>query len=144
MKIGQYFKSKRELMGFSKKELAEQIQPGFQESLLQDFELGDDNDLDSWNISDFKAYCAALEIQPCTFAEIPVSNLSHLPLSELIKARREEKGYTIGELAELVGYYPVVIESIENDSANSEVCIDALRNIGLHLDIPFRLLLEKI
>jgi transcriptional regulator with XRE-family HTH domain len=144
MLIGLHFRKKRELKGLSHKDLAEIIRSDFQESLFWDFERGRDNDIDGWLLGDFKRYCAALEVKPTEFADIPVSDLANLPLPALVKARREEKNLSVEELAERIGYFPVVIEALESDRADSEVCIDVLRSVGAELDIPFRLLLEKI
>lgn len=85
-----------------------------------------------------------LGIKPEEFADIPVSDLASLPLPDLVRVRREQKDLSIEELAERIGYFPVVVEALENGRADSEVCIDALRSVGTELDIPFRLLLEKI
>lgn len=144
MLIGQQFKKKREAKKLGQKDVAQMIGNDFQESLLWDFERGDDNDIDGWMIADFKKYCEAIEIKPEEFADIPITDLASLPLQSLVKARREQKNLSIEELAERIGYFPVVVEALENGRADSEVCIDALRSIGTELDIPFRLLLEKI
>jgi len=144
MLIGLYFKKKREAKGLSEREVAGIIRSDFQESLLWDFESGDDNDIDGWLLGDFKRYCAALEIKPTEFADIPSSDIANRPLPDLVKTRREQKGLTVEEWAERVGYFPVVIEALESDRADLEVCIDVLRSVGAELDIPFRLLLEKI
>lgn len=144
MLIGLHFKKKREAKGLSQKDVAQVIRNDFQESLLWDFERGDDNDVDGWLIADFKKYCAAIEIKPEEFADIPISDLADLPLPALVKARREQKNLSIEELAESIGYFPMVVEALESGRADSEVCIDVIRSIGTELDIPFRLLLEKI
>jgi transcriptional regulator with XRE-family HTH domain len=144
MLIGLHFKKKREAKGLSEREVAGMIRSDFQESLLWDFESGDDYDIDGWLLGDFKRYCAALEIKPTEFADIPVCELANLPLPALVKTRREQKGLTVEELAERIGYFPMVIEALESDRTDLEVCIDALRSVGAELDIPFRLLLEKI
>jgi transcriptional regulator with XRE-family HTH domain len=144
MLIGLHFRKKREAKGLSEREVAKMIRSDFQESLLWDFENGDDNDIDGWLLGDFKRYCTALEIKPTEFGDIPVCELANLPLPALVKTRREQKGWTVEELAERIGYFPVVIEALESDRADLEVCIDVLRSVGAELDIPFRLLLEKI
>ncbi|NVN93337.1 MAG: hypothetical protein HXX11_22455 [Desulfuromonadales bacterium] len=144
MLIGLHFKKMREAKGLSQKDVAQMIGSDFRESLLWDFERGDDNDIDGWLIGDFKKYCTAIEIKPEEFADIPITDLANLPLSALVKTRREQKCISIEELADRIGYFPVVIEALESGQADSEVCIDALRSIGTELDIPFRLLLEKI
>jgi len=48
-----YFKKKREVKGLSERDAAEMIRSDFQESLLWDFESGDDNDIDGWLLGDF-------------------------------------------------------------------------------------------
>lgn len=111
MLIGLHFKKKRETKGLSEKDVAGMIRSDFQESLLWDFEEGDDNDIDGWVLGDFKKYCASLEIKPTEFADIPISDLANLPLPGLVKARREQKGLTVEELAERIGYFPEVIVS---------------------------------
>jgi len=144
MLIGRHFKKKREDKGLSEKDVAQMIRSDFQESLLWDFEGGDDNDADGWLIGDFKNYCNVIETKPEDFADIPISDLASLPLPALVKARREQKNLSIEDLAERIGYFAEVVEALENGRADSEVCVDALRSIGTELDIPFRLLLEKI
>ena len=144
IQIGMHFKNKRELKGLSHKELARMIRNDFHESLFWDFERGRDNDIDGWLLGDFKKYCTVLELRPTDFADLPVSDLASLPLPDLVKVRREEKNLTVEELAERIGYFPTVIEALESGRADSEVCIDVLRSTGAELDIPFRLLLEKI
>lgn len=144
MLIGLHLKKKREAKGLSQMDVAQMIRSDFQESILWDFERGDDNDIDGWLVGDFKKYCTAVEIKPEEFADIPISDLANLPLSVLVKVRREQKNISIEELAERIGYFPVVIEALESGRADSVVCIDALRSIGTELEVPFRLLLEKI
>jgi DNA-binding XRE family transcriptional regulator len=144
MKIGEYFKQKRLDKGLTTVQLAKLISDNFQESLFWDFEGFDDNDIDGWSISDFKRYCEILGINPTDFADIPISNLSHLTLPILVKTRREEKNISVEDLSESIGYYPEVIEAIENDRKDVVVCLDVLKAIARELDIPFRVLLEKI
>jgi transcriptional regulator with XRE-family HTH domain len=144
MLIGLHFKKRREAKGLSQKDVAQMIGSDFQESLLWDFERGNDNDVDGWLVGDFKKYCKAIEINPEEFADIPISDLTSLPLPALVKARREQKKLSVEDLAERIGYYPAVVEALESGRADDEVCIDVLRSIGTELDIPFRLLLEKI
>lgn len=144
MRIGQYFKKKRIDKGLNLEQLAKLISDDFQESLFWDFENFDDNDIDGWSIVDFIRYCAALGISPTEFADIPILDLSELPLPLLVKTRREEKGYSIEDLSERIGYYPDVVEAIESDKKDVVVCLDALKELAKELDIPFRLILEKI
>lgn len=144
MRVGLYFQKKREFKGLNQADVAGMIRKDFQESLIWDFEASDDNDIDGWLIGDFKQYCSALEIPPTEFADIPISDLASLPLATLVKTRREQKNWSIEELAERIGYFPVIVEALEKGRVDSEVCIDALRNIGTALDIPFRLLLKMV
>lgn len=143
MLIGQYFKDKRRQKNLTEDDVARQIGPDFQASLLWDFESGDDNDIDGWSIIEFKKYCEILGIKATDLADIPISNLNGLSLSQLIKARREEKGFSVGDLSDRIGYEPSVILAIEaNDKG--VVCIEALKQLAMALDIPLRVLLEKI
>jgi transcriptional regulator with XRE-family HTH domain len=141
--IGQYFKNVRLQKGLSENDVARLIGPKFQASLLWDFESGDDNDIDGWSIIEFKKYCEILGVNPTDFADIPTSNLNGLSLSELIKARRDEKGYSIEALSDRIGYESGVIEAIEGDRQGI-VCIDAIRQLAMALDIPLRVILEKL
>ena len=144
MKIGEYFKQKRLEKGLTTAQLAKLISDNFQESLFWDFEGFDDNDIDGWSIPDFKRYCEILGINPADFSDIPISNLARLTLPVLVKTRREEKNISVEDLSERIGYHSDVIEAIENDRKDIVVCLDALKEIAKELDIPFRLLLEKI
>jgi transcriptional regulator with XRE-family HTH domain len=144
MRVGEYFKRKRIERGLDLKQLAKLIRDDFQESDFYDFENGDDNDIDGWSIVDFKRYCAEIGVSPTEFADIPISDISGLPLGLLVKTRRTEKRLSIEDLSELIGFYPDVIEAIENDKKDVVVCLAALRGLAKELDIPFRLFLEKI
>jgi len=145
MRIGQYFKKKRIERGLSWGQLAKLISDDFQESLFWDFEDGDDNDIDNWSVEDFKRYCVALGVRPSEFADIPISDIADLPLPILVKTRREEKGYSVEDLSDRIGYYAVVVESIESGRDDEQnVCLDALKKVAMELDIPFRVILEKI
>ncbi len=75
MLIGKYFRKKRLEKGLSESELVSRIRSDFQESLIWDFESGDDNDIDGMSIRDFKMYCKTLDINPVDYADIPVSDL---------------------------------------------------------------------
>jgi len=141
--IGQYFQKLRLEKGLSEDDVARLIGPNFQPSELWDFESGDDNDIDGWSLIEFKKYCEILGVKATDFADIPTSDLSELSLSELIKARRDEKGYSVEDLSDRIGYESGVIESIERDDQGN-VCIDAVRQLAMALDIPFRIILEKL
>ena len=144
MLIGPYFKKKRIEKGYSEKELAALISEDFQESLLWDFESGDDTDIDGWPIQNFKKYCEILEIKATELADIPVSDMMDLPLSLLIKSRRNEMDYSISDLSDLIGFEAVVIKAIEEERNDVMVPLRALKQLALVLGIPFRVLLEKI
>jgi transcriptional regulator with XRE-family HTH domain len=144
MVLGTYFKQKRLAKGLNYSELAKLISGDFQPSLFWDFEDGDDNDIDGFTIAEFKRYCEVLDISPVDFADILVSDIKHLPLPLLIKSRREEKGYSVEQLADKIGFEAIVIQAIEENSYDTEVVLNVLREAAMVLDIPFRLILEKI
>lgn len=143
MRIGEFFRAKRIEKGLSENEVANQIKDGFQSSLFYDFELRDDNDIDGLSICDYKKYCSILDIPATSFADIPATNLYSLKLSELIKSRRTEKGYSIDDLAERIGYDSIVVVALENDEYD-DVVLDVIKGVAYELDLPLRLLLEKI
>jgi DNA-binding XRE family transcriptional regulator len=144
MLIGKHFRKIRETMGLSKGQVAQKIRPDFQESLLWDFEGGDDNDIDGWSVQDFKAYCEILNVPPTDYIDIPIQGLQQLSLQELVRKRREEKGISISELADLIGYEEPVIKTLEGEQSEGVVCMNALKETALWLDIPFRILLSKL
>ena len=111
---------------------------------LFDFEMGDDDELDGFTIPEFKNICDALDIDPSEIPNIAITDLSHLPLSELIKARREEKGYTIDGLADRIGFESIVIENLENNQNLKDVVINVLKGISKELDIPLGILFGKL
>jgi len=111
--IGEKFRKLREQKGLSGAQVAHRIGPGFQESLLWDFENGDDNDIDGWSIQEFKACCIALDVSPTDYADIPLTDLQYLSLPELVQRRREEKGFTPSDLSDRIGYEESVIDAIE-------------------------------
>jgi len=144
MKLGAHFKRQRMAKGLSEAQVARLIRPDFEASLLWDFESGDDNDIDGWSIAEFKRYCEVLAVDPTDFADIPTSDMTEASLPNLVKKRREEKAFTVSDLADRIGYDPAVIEAIEGQREDMVVCLDVLRQVAAELDIPFRLLLEKI
>lgn len=144
MLIGTYFKQRRVEKGLSESELALQISSDFQESLLWDFEEGDDTDIDGWSIQDFKKYCEILEINPSEFADIPVSNMLNLSLASLVRTRRNEMGYSISELSDIIGFNEKVIRAIEEERSDVVVVLHVLKQLSMALGIPFKMLLHKI
>ena len=144
MLIGSYFKKKRIEKGLSEADIASLISPNFQASLIWDFESGDDTDIDGWTIQEFKKYCEIIEIKTTEFSDIPASDLHDLPLSKLVKNRRTEMGYSIGDLSSRIGFEENVILAIEEERNDVPVVLNAIKLLALELGIPFRMLLEKI
>jgi predicted transcriptional regulator len=144
MLIGKHFQKIRETMGLSEAQVAQKIRPDFQESLLWDFEGGDDNDIDGWSIQDFKVYCEILNVPPTDYIDIPIQGLQQLSLQEIVRKRREEKGISISKLADLIGYEESVVKTLEGEQSECVVCMNALKETALWLNIPFRILLSKL
>ncbi len=144
MLIGKYFRKIREAKGLTEAQVAQKIGVDFQESLLYDFEGGDDNDIDGWSVQMFKAYCNLLNVAPTDYIDIPIQDLQQLPLHELVQKRRQEMGLTIAELSDLIGYEESVIEALEGVRSDAIVCMNALKETALWLDIPLRILLSKL
>jgi len=145
MRVGRWFPEARESKGLSEVQVAEQIGPSFQDSLLWDFESFDDNDLDGWSLPDFKKYCSTLGVVPTDYVDIAMSDLHNLPLPELILKRRTEMGLSVSNLSDLIGYEEVVIEALEGRHPDiGQVCMHALKKTAMHLNIPFRVLLQKL
>ena len=130
MLTGTYFKKKRTGKGLSEADIAALISPNFQESLLCDFESGDDTDIDGWSIQDFKRYCEILDIAPSEYANIPVSDRNTLPLATLIKTRREEMGYSVQELSTLIGFDENVIVAIEEGRSDIVVVLAVIKHLS--------------
>ena len=143
MRIGEYFKKIRLEKNLSEEDIARNIGPEFQASLLWDFESGDDNDIDGFTINIFKKYCEQLGIKPAEFADIPIKDIGELSLSKIVMERRIEKGFTVEDLANHIGYESIVIIALEEGKLD-QVCLDALKQVSIALDIPFRVLLEKV
>jgi cytoskeletal protein RodZ len=142
MRIGEYFRAKRVEKGLTQEQVAALIREDFQVSLLWDFEDSDDDDIDGWPLTDYKRYCNALGIDPGGYADIAISDMSSLSVAALIKMRREEKQLTREMLADSIGYYPAVIEAIEDEKKYPTVSLDVFKGIARELDIPLRHLLE--
>jgi cytoskeletal protein RodZ len=130
--------------GLSQKEVALKIRSVFQESLLWDFEAGDEKDIDGWLLSDYKKYCSIIGISPAEMVDSAIKNEQNLSFSELVRTRREEKRLTIGELSDAIGYDESVIESIENNVYEKTVCLDALKSLSEELNVPLKILLTKM
>jgi transcriptional regulator with XRE-family HTH domain len=67
-----------------------------------------------------------------------------LSLATLIKARRNEMGYSITELFDITGFDENVIRAIEDERSDVIVALHVLKQLAMALGIPFRVLLEKI
>ncbi len=144
MLIGLYFRNKRLEKGLREEDVANLIGPDFQKSLFWDFESGDDSDIDGFSIQEFKRYCEILDIKPTNYADIPVSDKQKMPLSIIVKTRREEMGYSIKDLSDLIGYEETVINAIEGERSDVVVCLDVIKQLSMILGLPLRVLLEKI
>ena len=112
MKIAEFIKEKRIGKGLSDIEFSSMI--GLNVSWVGDLESYED-ELDTLSLSRLKRMCEVLSINPVDIFRAVASDLSDLPLFALIKKRREEKGYSIKELADRVGYETSVIEALENN-----------------------------
>lgn len=141
MKIADYLKKKRLDKGYSDVDFSNLT--GLNVSWIGDLE-SDDDELDTLCVPDIKKICEALSISPADILRAVASDLKHLPLSDLLKKRREEKGYTIEKLSDLIGYEVIVLQSLENNLDLKEVPMPALMNIAIELDLPLELLLEKL
>ena len=144
MRIGEFCKRKRIEKNLNEEQVASLVGKHFQASLLWDFETADDDDIDGWSIHDLKKYCEVIGIKPIEIAEAPTSDLTNLSLSSLIRTRREEKGITIEDFSERIGYEVGVVEAIENGKRDVIVCIHALKGMAKELDISFKILLGLI
>ena len=144
MLIGKYFKKKRIELGLDPTQLAQIISPSMTTMWLFDFEVGDDDELDGFTIPEFKNICGALDIDPSEVPNIAVSDLLNLSLPDLIKTRREEKRYSIEDLAKRIGFESIVIENLENNENLNDVVINVLKGISKELNIPLELMFEKL
>ena len=141
MKIAEYLKQRRLEKGFTEVELSELV--GLSVSSIGDLELYED-EIDVLSAFDLKRLCAALDINPADILRAIISDLKDLPLSDLIKSRREEKKYTIDELSDRIGWDRKLIDVIENSGDLNEVSVDALERMAMELDLPLSLIFEKL
>ena len=141
MKIADYLKIKRLDKGYSDVEFSKIT--GLNISWIGDLESNDD-ELDTLCIQDIKKICEVLCISPADIFRAVAFDLKHLSLSDLLRKRREEKGYTIEKLSDLIGYEVIVIKSLEDNGDLREVPMPALMNIAIELDLSLELLLEKL
>ena len=144
MLIGKFFKKKRIELGLDPIQLAHSIGPRMTTMWIFDFEIGDDDELDGFTIPEFKNICSALKVNPSEVPNIAVSDFLNLSLPDLIKNRREEKGYSIEDLAKRIGFKSIVIKNLENNENLNNVVINVLKGISKELDIPLELLFEKL
>lgn len=112
MNIAKFLKEKRIEKGMSDVEFSNMIR--LDVCWVGDLESYED-ELDTLSISRLKRICKVLGIHPADIFRAVASDLNDLSLSALIKRRREEKGYSIEELANRIGYETVVIEALENN-----------------------------
>jgi len=144
MRIGQYFRSKRLEKGLTEEDVVAAIRPGFQASLLWDFEDFDDEDLDAWSLADFKQYCKVLEIEPAAYAEMAMQDLKDTSLAELVRKRREEMHLSRSALAEAVGFEESAIAALEDEDGIQRANLALLKNLAKKLVIPLGTMLERI
>ena len=141
MKISDYLKQKRLDKEYSDVEFSNLT--GLNVSWIGDLE-SDDDELDTICVSDLIKICNVLSISPVDIFKAVVSDLKHLPLPDLLRKRRQEKGYTINKLSDLIGYEVIVIQLLENNGDLKEIPVPVLTNIATELDLPLELLLEKL
>lgn len=141
MKITEFLKKKRIEKNLSDIDFAKKV--GLDFSSLSDLELYDD-EINILTVPNLKKICDVLGIRATDILESVISNLKGLPLSDIIRIRREEKGYSIQKLSDRIGYETVVIDALENDGDLSQVCIDSLERLAMELDLPLSLIFEKL
>lgn len=141
MRVNEYLKRKRTEKGLHDKDFAEST--GQNIDWVEDFD-GDEEELNGLTIPQFKQMCNALEIEPQEVFSVVVSDLMKFSLFDLIRKRREEKFWSVDDLADRVGYESFVIEAIEKGSSLNSVCIDALKKISTELDLPLDIVLQKL
>jgi len=141
MRIGDYFRQRRIEKNLSEEDVTCFI--GFQSSMLYDFETFDDNDIDGWSVEEYKRYCSILEVNQVDFTKVAMQDMIDMPLASIVKKRREEKGLSIDTLSNLIEYESIIISNLESNNYN-DVCIDFLKCISKELDIPLKLIFEKL
>ena len=141
MRINEYVKKKRIEKGISDLEFASIV--GENIHWVGDFD-DDEEELNGLSIPQFKEMCRALGVSPVDIFSIVTSDLRKLNLPEMIRKRREEKYWSMEDLADRIGYETYIIESIENNTNLNKICIDALKKIAIELELPLDLVLEKL
>lgn len=141
MRIGEFLQQKRLEKGYSDVELAKIM--GITIDSYCDLEFYDD-EISILSIQKLKKLSDILGITPIKIFDVVISDLKELELSKIINKRREEKGLTIEETADLIGYEPNVIEKIEKNEDLDNLSIGVLIELACALDLPFKFILSKI
>jgi len=141
MRINKYLKTKRTEKGLSDSDFAEIT--GQNIHWVEDLD-GDEDELNGLTIPQFRNMCLALDIEPHEVFSVVASDLMELGLFELIRKRREEKFWTVDDLADRIGYEAYIVEAIENGASLDGVCIDALKKMATELDLPLDFVLHKL
>ena len=84
-----------------------------------------------------------LEI-PCAFCEGGKSFVEEyrLPRSEVIRKRREAKGWSADELGDRVGFYEVEIHKLEQEPGHLESWrLDSIKELATEIEVPLQVLL---
>lgn len=141
MRIIDYLKERRLHMGLDEGQFADKL--GINVNWASDLET-DEDEINGLTIPQFKKLCCTLEVNAVDIFRIVPSNFEGLSLAEMIKNRREEKYWSIENLADRIGYESIVIESLESNEDLAAVCIDALKKIAMELELPLDLVLERL
>jgi transcriptional regulator with XRE-family HTH domain len=141
MKIAEFIKEKRIEKNLSDVDFAKKV--GLNISTVNDLESYDD-EIDILTVPDLKRICNVLGISASEILDCVIINLKDLPLSNIIRNRRAEKGYSVQQLSERIGYETIVVETLENGGDKSQICIDSLEKLAMELDLPLSLIFEKL
>lgn len=141
MRINEFFKQKRQEKGITDQEFSKIT--GQNIYWVEDFD-GDEEELNGLTISELQGICRALGIAPLEIYNAVLSNLTHLSLAQIVKIRREEKFWTVEDLAERIGYEPYIVEAMENGDKLDQVCIDSFKKVAAELDLPIDFLAAKL
>jgi transcriptional regulator with XRE-family HTH domain len=141
MKIDEFIKEKRIEKNLSDVDFAKKV--GLNISTVNDLESYDD-EIDILTVPDLKRICNVLGISASEILDCVIINLKDLPLSNIIRNRRAEKGYSVQQLSERIGYETIVVETLENGGDKSQICIDSLEKLAMELDLPLSLIFEKL
>ena len=98
-----------------------------------------------------KRLCDVLQVDffdlfeiPCAFCEGGKSFVEEyrLPRSEVIRKRREAKGWSADELGDRVGFYEVEIHKLEQEQGHLESWrLDSIKELAAEIEVPLQVLL---